>query len=173
MTGEEIDEIEVIRKCDALLRELETDAQGRVIQWLNNKFRSSHVSIGNCDTPVKPEASETVEGHSSAQPEEFGELYYKIRPETDTMRALVAAYWCTVHEGMGSFTAYDVNKKLKDLGFGVGNITDAIGKHISQKPALIIQLKKSGGSRQARKTYKLTDAGKRHVRAIIDGAPDE
>jgi hypothetical protein len=38
-----------------------------------------------------------------------------------------------------------------------------------QKPALVLQLKKAGKSRQARKTYKVTVAGVKAVEAMLRG----
>ena len=52
---------------------------------------------------------------------------------------------------------------LKDLGHRASNITDALSSAMKEKPALIIQVKKSGSARQARKLYKLTDAGVKWV----------
>jgi hypothetical protein len=40
----------------------------------------------------------------------------------------------------------------------------------SQKPALVVQLKKSGSTKQARKKYKLTTAGKKAVEQLIGQA---
>jgi hypothetical protein len=58
---------------------------------------------------------------------------------------------------------------LKNLGQGLANITNAIDGLRNQKPALVLQLKKSGKSQQARKTYKLTVAGIKAVEVMIDG----
>ena len=56
---------------------------------------------------------------------------------------------------------------MKDLGHGVGNITDALTALKEERPALILQLKKSGTSKQARKTYKLTQEGIRRVQGMM------
>jgi hypothetical protein len=61
-----------------------------------------------------------------------------------------------------------VNKELKLLGEGVPNITMAVDALRSQKPALAVQLQKSGKTRQARKTYKLTVAGIKEVERMIN-----
>ncbi|GAA1661763.1 hypothetical protein [Microbacterium lacus] len=70
-------------------------------------------------------------------------------------------------EGKTAFGSLELNKMLKDLGHGVTDTAHVMGALISQKPSLILQLKKSGKSRQARKTYKVTAAGKKAVEQLI------
>ncbi len=53
------------------------------------------------------------------------------------------------------------------MGHGVGNITTALTNAQKHKPALVRQTSKSGKSRQARKTYKLTTAGVKYVREKV------
>ena len=85
-------------------------------------------------------------------------------------KALVAAYWMQFFENAPSFPAQPLNDLLKDLGHRVGNITEALTALKNERPALILQLKKSGTSRQARKIYKLTQEGARRVAAMTHGA---
>ena len=49
------------------------------------------------------------------------------------------------------------------------SITDAIDAMKNQKPMLILQLKKSGNSRQARKLYKVSYEGMKRVEGMIGG----
>jgi DNA-binding PadR family transcriptional regulator len=62
---------------------------------------------------------------------------------------------------------FTLNKELKNLGHGVSNITSALDTLMSRKPALVIQTKKSGTSKQARKKYKLTLEGLRAVERMV------
>ncbi len=82
---------------------------------------------------------------------------------------MVAAYWLQVCQGAESFVSYSVNKALKNLGHGVSNVTGAFDALRRSKPALVLQLRKAGKSRQARKTYKVTKAGVAAVEEMIDG----
>lgn len=61
------------------------------------------------------------------------------------------------------------NKELKDLGHGVGHISEKFDALIKDKPSLVLQLKKSGSSAQGKKTYKLTNEGIKRVEAMIKG----
>ncbi len=72
-------------------------------------------------------------------------------------------------QGADSFDSQSANTALKNLGHAIANITMALGALIKQKPALVLQTKKSGKSRQARKTFKLTVAGIKAVEDMING----
>lgn len=99
-------------------------------------------------------------------------MFHKFDPSSEGEKALIAAYYKMRDKGENSFSSQEINTELKSLGYGVKNITDAISSCMAQKPALIIQLKKSGSSKQARKVYKITDAGIRYVenRLFNEGA---
>jgi hypothetical protein len=49
----------------------------------------------------------------------------------------------------------------------VGTINKAMSANMGKKPALILQVTRSGSTRQARKKYKLTEAGKKWVAARL------
>lgn len=71
---------------------------------------------------------------------------------------------------MEAFDSQSAHKELKHLGQQLPNITNALESLKNQKPALVLQLRKSGTSQQARKTYKLTVAGMRAVEKMIEAA---
>lgn len=99
----------------------------------------------------------------------FAELFDAAGPKTTAERALVAGYWLQVCQGADSFSGQAANTDLKHLGQAVANITTAVDTLKNQKPALALQLKKSGKSQQARKSYKLTVAGVKAVEAMLNG----
>jgi hypothetical protein len=101
--------------------------------------------------------------------EDFASLADAAHASTDQMRALVAGYWLQECQGGQSFDAQSANTQLKHLGHPSSNITMALGALINQKPALALQLRKSGSTKQARKLYKLTESGIRKVKAMIAG----
>jgi DNA-binding HxlR family transcriptional regulator len=85
----------------------------------------------------------------------------------------VGAYWVSIVEGQTTFASQAINALLKDLGYQVGNITDAITQCMREKPAWIIQTRKSGSTKQSRKEYKLTEAGRRRVIAMLSVATEK
>lgn len=82
----------------------------------------------------------------------------------------MAAYWLQVCSGQEQFSSQSVNKELQDLGHVIQNVTQAFTQlKERKKPALAIQVKKSGKSQQARKLYKLTLAGIDMVNGLLQG----
>jgi len=125
------------------------------------------------DAPTEdPDDDESDAVATAPQPvnySSFAELFDAALPKSNADRALVAGYWLQVCQGAESFGGQAVNTELKHLGEAIANITNALESLKTQKPALALQLKKSGKSQQARKSYKITVAGVRAVEAMING----
>lgn len=173
-------EIEALAKVAAALDTLDDPARRRVIEWAANRFGIALVSKSPAvvhhreDDPGSSAASGQLGNTSQSLTgfDSLAELFDAAQPKTDAERALVGAYWITTSSGQPDFQAQPVNTQLKDLGYAVGNITDALTALKDRKPALVLQMKKEGTSRQARKTYRLTQAGKKRVQAMLTGAPE-
>ena len=148
----------------------EEAAVARIIQWAAARYGVTNI--------VSLAAVSAGSGTGNGRPGDGGEfedlvdLFHAASPRTDPERALVGGYWITVGESQVEFTAQLVNSKLKDLGHGVGNITDAFSSLIKRRPSLVMQTAKTGTSRQARKRYKLTRAGLDQVSRMLQGEPE-
>jgi hypothetical protein len=167
-------EFQAMQTVYAALNGLAEDARGRVIEYVSDRLglalKSSSKPVDRTSEPdvADTEQSNTLEP-TSTEFSSFAELYDEARPKSQSDKALVGGYWIQICQGAESFDGYSVNKELKNLGQGVPNITSALDVLKAQKPALALQLKKSGKSRQARKTYKITVAGIKSVEAMIGG----
>ena len=91
------------------------------------------------------------------------DLFNAVGPKTEPEKALVVGYWVQVVEGQADFGSQQINGMLKDMGHGVSNITDVLSSLMNRRPSLVMQTKKVGTSRQARKRYRLTVAGVQEV----------
>lgn len=157
------------------LQNLDEDARVRVLDYVTSRLGIASVE----KAPVRQQHNGTqLDEEESALGEEqeaapkfgsFAELFDAAQPKGASDKALVAGYWLQVCQGSESFDGFSANKELKHLGEGLPNVTSAIDTLKAQKPALALQLKKSGKSRQARKVYKITIAGIRVVEAMIGG----
>ena len=149
----------------AAIEGLEGDARARVLLWAIGHFgvgvaglkATRHPSSGASDNAPR----------ASGNYETFADIFSAMRPRTEKDKAMVAAYWVQVCQGAGSFQSQSLNDALKDLGHRIGNITEALNQLKDDRPTLVLQLKKSGNTRQARKTYKLTQAGMARVEEMI------
>lgn len=155
------------------LEPLDDDARSRVVEYITHRLEIA-TSAPRHQRQVGhkvDDGAEEVDATVASAPK-FGslaELHDAAQPRSNAERALVAGYWLQICEGADSFEGFSANQGLKNLGHGVSNITNAIDSLKAQKPALVLQLKKSGTSKQARKTYKVTHAGIMAVEAMISG----
>lgn len=167
-------EIEAMGTVAEALGNLNEDERGRVVRWAAERYgvvfakpRGKPDEVDE-DDDDEDDANEHDGGTDvSRDYEHFAELYDAADPSTDAERVLIAAYWTQFLQGKSPYGSLELNKVLKDLGHGVGTINKAMSTNIKKRPALILQVSRSGSSQQARKKYKLTDAGKKWVEARL------
>jgi|ERR1017187_9228476 hypothetical protein len=163
-------ETRAIGEITTVVSGLEEEQRGRVIRYIVDRFKIG----GTTSKSARSDSEEKDTGQKDNKSfEDFDSLADACGPNTDSLRALVGGYWVQVCQGNQGFDGASVNKELKNLGHGVGNITVALNSLIAQKPAYVLQLRKSGNTKQARKLYKVTEAGIKKVKAMIEGVETE
>jgi hypothetical protein len=172
-------EIAAITTINEAMKDLAPDEARRVLRWAVDRFGSSVEDDAPGDRALEEALGGATGGGGgrggggAKRYERIADLMDDAAPETGADHVLVAGYWFQVVQGEENMTAQQVNSELKNLGHKVANITDAFSQLIERQPALVRQVQKSGTSRQARKKYRLTEAGMRRVRAMIAGTADE
>ena len=155
-------EIQAMNKILEALSNLDEIARERVLRWAADRYA---VSSG---TPTGIERAEDQNNEiGSTEFGYFSELFDAADPSTEWEKVLVASYWFQEIEGYSEVEAFTVNKALKQLGHGIGNVTREFARAQAEKPSFIFQVKKKGSTKQARKKYKVTDAGIRKVKNMI------
>ncbi len=171
--GKEIDAMSQIEKSMA---GLEPDEAQRVVVWMVD-YASKKLGAD-----VGPPGGIRREGGGSGgrgddQPrqafERIGDLVDAAEPTSGSDYALVATYWFQELQGNENVTGQQVNNELKDLGHGIPNITVAFDTLQGRRPALAQQVEKSGTTRQARKRYRLTQAGIRRVQQMLTAGAED
>lgn len=159
-------EIQAMNTIVETLEALHEPQRANVLRYINGRYGGRPLA------PLRgAEGGEPGEGAAAFA--DLGDLFDKANPQNQPDRVLVVAYWKQVIEGAESFEAFPVSKELKHLGHGVTNITSALDSLIQQSPKLVLQVAKSGKSRQARKRYKVTREGVRRVQAMVNQVQDE
>ena len=150
------------------------EARGRVLRWACERYGVAGIHKARSRSDVGS-ASESKPEEPGSQPdyESAAELLAHSGADTDTDKTLVVGYWFQRILNQGDLEAQTLNTELKHLGHGVGNITRALDNLMKQKPQLVIQLRKSGTSKQARKKYKITNAGILRVQQMLDGEHEQ
>jgi hypothetical protein len=174
-------EVEAMSTVVGVLAGLDDAARSRVVRWAAARYdvtlaaqpKLDHVMDGG-GAPTQANGFKSANGDEAIEEdvapslfEHFAELYDEAQPTTTAEKLLVAAYWHQKVQGKPSFQALDLNRDLKNLGHQVDHISQALAASVSKKPALILQLRKSGSSQQARKTYKLSGEGTKTVELMV------
>jgi hypothetical protein len=163
-------ELKAMEAVFGALDGLEPAERDRVLRWAADKFDIRGLSAKG----VAWRGSSGGGGDDAEVPEftEVGDLVHAAQPTGGPQHALVVAYWMQEIEERDGWSGGDLNTMLKNLGHGLANVTKTLDSLKTRKPALVMQVGKSGRSRQARKTYKLTTAGVREVRSMLAKSDD-
>lgn len=169
--GDAHGEVSAMAMVEQALEPLTPDERGRVLRWATERYGASSPSSAS---GYRAGLLAQVPSHTATlNSDDPGEFYAQASPKTEPERALLIAYWVQEVDGRGDFDSQTINTKLKHLGDGVANITRALDDLKRRKPQLVIQIEKAGKSRQARKRYKVTSAGKAEVQRLLASTATE
>ena len=180
MTAEKTDpivEISAMTEVANALKPLDQDAVRRILHWASDRFGGEELVIRGSERNTEKDDPELDEDDFQTQSTErhfetIADLFAAADPKNDAEKALVVAHWFQKENNQTDFDAASVNKELKHMGHGVSNITNALSSLMGRKPQLVIQLKKSGNSQQARKKYKMTLEGSSVVESMLNGGAE-
>jgi hypothetical protein len=157
-------EIEAMSRIENILSGLDDETRSRVLRWTAERFKRK-------GEPILPTGSITGGQDINLNLglyKELADFFSDAQPETEAEKALVVGYWFQIINGEVELDAQRINTELKNLGHQVSNITRALDSMKDSKPQLIVQTKKTGTAKQARKRYKLTTEGKKAVEAMLN-----
>lgn len=86
-------------------------------------------------------------------------LFLAADINTVAEKILLAAAYLQEKKGFEEFGSYDINSRLKKMGYGIQNVTNAINSLIRKKPPLLIQTKKEGSTKQSKRKFQITPDG--------------
>ncbi len=149
------------------LKPLDVGAIARVLEWASKRYASR--AHGDEPGTITPVPLTSRHDDTEADGGELADLYAAADPRTESESVLIAAYWHHAARKTEVLDSQALNRDLKNLGRGVANVTRACSVLIQQRPALMLQVKKSGSTKQARKQYRLTAAGLQRAREMVAG----
>ena len=162
-------ELKAMGQLENALRDLQEDERARVLQWAASRFKFAPTPALNGRHAAADESAGARLDKQTGEYEDLATFYDAAAPSTDADRALVAAYWYQMHESVVDIEAQAINTSLKNLGHGIGNITRAFDSLKGSKPALLVQTRKDGSTKQARKKFKVTAEGRKAVERMLKG----
>jgi hypothetical protein len=155
-------ELAAMAKVKEALSGLEADSRQRVISWAIDLFslvKATPSKKGSDPTPLKGQVFEDA-----------ATLFTTANPQGKGDMALVVAYWFQVIQKDVEFGSQKINSQLKNLGRPDSKINRTFLDLMGQAPALVMQTRRGGKAQQARKTYKLTQAGIDRVKTLLAAA---
>jgi hypothetical protein len=160
-------ELHALSAISSLLSELPGDSRARIVAWITSRFGGLGIVRAHSDAG---DANQLTD--SAREFPDVATLFVAARPSTGSEKALTVAYWLQECMGREEWEGFAINSELKHLGHGLKNVTDALNSLIEHKPQLVVQLRKSGKAKQARKRYKLTAEGTRKVRLMVSSGSE-
>lgn len=167
--SDEVDpEIAAMGKIAAALGALEPEAVRRVLKWAIERFqlRATAEPTGS-SSGSPPAVSPSTQARTFLN---LADLFDTAQSETGLDKVLVVAYWFQVVQGQDDWDSFAVNNELKHLGHPSTNITRDFDSLMNRSPRLVLQVRKDGTTRQARKRFKLTREGIRAVEKMMGAA---
>ena len=157
-------EVAAMAALSEALDPLSDEVRVRVLAWARSRYAPA---IGPAMSAAEPTPARVsgLAGYTT-----LAEFVAACGADTDSGRVLATATFVTQRNAADSFTAAEIQSELKHLGYGVGNITRVIDGLSGQRPQLVVQLKKQGNTRQARKVYKVTEAGIQETQRMLAGS---
>ena len=150
------DEIEALRALSEILDGLSPEAVARVLKWAADKHK---VPIVDSVPTFGPVISALEAPRDKPIAADLPEYFNVAQPRTSAEKALVVASWLQSVQGATDFDSGSVNRALKNLGYPSKNITRDFDDLMGRKPKMVVQTRKSGSAKQARKLYRVTHEG--------------
>jgi hypothetical protein len=169
-------ELGAMAALERALSELSEEERARVLVWATSRF---NVAVKIPKQKKQGEDKDDDEDDDDAPPVDpnaaasLAEFYDQANPSNEGEKVLVVGYWYQFRENAQELDAQTLNAQLKHLGHGVGNVTRALEWPKSQKPALMVQKRKEGSTKQARKKFAVTNEGKKYVERMLAKKPAE
>lgn len=162
-------EIKAMGDIIAAFDGLDEEAIARVLRWALQRYK-----IGKGPIPTIQLAEGASPNEIASKFSSFHELFDAANPASAADKALVAGYWFQVLRQQDDLDSQQLNTELKNLGHPSTNITRDLDALIGRTPRHVIQVRKEGKTKQARKRYKLTREGIKAVERLLqqESAPE-
>lgn len=168
MSENEHQDMEIIAMQESynLLKDLEPDAQKRVINWLTGRLNLSGQIKQKIQNNQESFNGDDINSYFSSY-KTLADLFAIANVKSDQDKVLLTASYLQVKNNVPELISREINKELENLGHKVGNITNTISSLMFKKPQLMIQTRKEGKTQQAQKKYKVTIEGLTAAKKLI------
>lgn len=138
----------------------------RILEWANKHYLGRAASVMK-QKPASAAVADVPPAEGEGERIDFPALLGSARALSGVDRVLLAGHYFQAILGQSDFDGFSLNRELRNAGHASGNITRDLDSLMAKTPQLVIQTRKQGTSKQARKLYRLTAAGLAAARAMV------
>ncbi|MCP4147356.1 MAG: hypothetical protein GY757_06360 [bacterium] len=177
---------------------LDNEQMHRVVEWITSRFtlneednfgefviRKLNTEPLQAPTPVEPPPSpaKTITPVTEPEPlplpveekerdiEDFGtvlDLFSESDIKKVTIRILLMTAYLQKKHQFKFVSSYDINSRLKKLGYGVANITSSINGVLKKDPAVMLVIDKDDSKKLGRRKFVITEEGIKLAKSYIN-----
>lgn len=118
------------------------------------KTETDEVTSETTPKVTKPTGPKTLADYETAL-----ELFSESNVKKATNRVILMAAYLQERHNFKEISSYDINFRLKRIGFGVTNISSLINAILNRVPKLLVQEGAEEHTKQARRKYRMTPEG--------------
>ncbi len=96
-------------------------------------------------------------------------LFLSSNVKTVPSKILLAAAYLQEKLNFEEISSFDINSRLKKMGYGVPNISSSLNSLLNKEPPLMVQIRKAGDSKQAKRKFRVTEEGLQLARTYLRG----
>jgi hypothetical protein len=96
-------------------------------------------------------------------------LFLSSNVKTVPSKILLAAAYLQEKLNFEEISSFDINSRLKKMGYGVPNISSSLNSLLNKEPPLMLQIRKAGDSKQAKRKFRVTEEGLQLARTYLRG----
>lgn len=176
------------------LKHLSTEQIRRIIHWIKDRFglvegkapaeptvtisepvpaRKEEVIAEAVPEPIvkeEPPAPKPPHKKDLIDYDTVLDLFAEANVKKVSDKILLMAAYLQERLNFKEISSYDINFRLKRIGHGVQNISSSINgilKRKQREAPMMMELKKEGASKQARRKFKVTDEGLKKARSFL------
>jgi hypothetical protein len=114
-------------------------------------------------------ASDPLKGLGLKRFRSIETLFLSSNVKTVPSKILLAAAYLQEKLNFEEISSFDINSRLKKMGYGVPNISSSLNSLLKKEPPLMILIGKAGDSKQAKRRFKVTEEGLQMARTYLRG----
>ncbi len=183
-------ELQAMSHVFETLKNLNNVQRLRILKWVKDRLETEETPlIGTFAAPVmyETEEPEVVKVEKSVEktapviaPKPTGpktlmdyetalELFSESNVKKATTRVLMMAAYLQERHNFKEISSYDINFRLKRIGYSVTNISSLINSIMNRVPHLLVQVGADDTTKQSRRKFKVTAEGLAVAKSLMKG----